>query len=179
VALATITAAMEADRARSIAERWHADDREQTGTPVIEHIRRVAMRTDPDARAVAWLHEALERTALREEELLMAGLDADELRALRLLRRTAAAHSDAVYLAHVELIAQAAGRSGELARVVKLADLRDRRVHPRRRDGWTPPYAEAVRRLAAGPYPEPPLTSFMVNCELTRPIPGSSASSFM
>jgi hypothetical protein len=142
-----MAAAMNADRARSIAERWHADERDESGALVIQHLRRVAMRSAPEARGVAWLHEVCERTALTEEELLMSGLDADELRALRLLRLTADARSDAVYLARLELIARAAGRSGHLARTVKLADLRDRRVHPLCIDGWTPPYARALRRL--------------------------------
>jgi hypothetical protein len=46
-------------------------------------------------------------------------------------------------LLHLELIAQAAGRSGRLARTVKIADLADRCLHPRvRLDGWSPPYAD-------------------------------------
>jgi hypothetical protein len=97
---------------------------------------------------VAWLHEALERTAVTERELLVAGLTSDELRALRLLNRTTDSRSDHRYLAHLELIALAAGGSGRLARIVKTADLRDRCLHPRVRcDGWSPPYARALQLL--------------------------------
>ena len=78
-----------------------------------------------DARAVAWLHEALEWTAVTEQELLIAGVTLDELRALRLLSRTADSHSDRRYLAHLfELIACATGHSGRLTRIVKTADLK-------------------------------------------------------
>jgi hypothetical protein len=137
---------MDADRARAIAQRLHAADREEDGAPLLQHLRRVAGRTPAEARSVAWLHEAFESTAVTEQELLTHGLGSEELRALRLLHRTA--RSDHVYLAHVELIARAAGRSGRLARMVKIADLEDRRLHPRvRRDGWSPPYELGLQRL--------------------------------
>jgi hypothetical protein len=51
-------------------------------------------------------------------------------------------------MAHVELIARAQGESGRLARMVKVADLEDRRLHPHvRLDGWSPPYARALLLL--------------------------------
>ena len=92
--------------------------------PVIQHVQRVATSVPGDARAVAWLHEALEWTAVTEQELLIAGLTLDELRALRLLSRTADSHSDRRYLAHLELIACATGHSRRLTRIVKTADLK-------------------------------------------------------
>ena len=131
-----------------MAERLHNGDREADGTPVIRHVQRVASTVTEEARAVAWLHEALERTAVTERELLLAGLTSDELRALRLLTRTTDSRSDRRYLAHLELIARAVGGSGRLARIVKTADLKDRCLHPRVRwDGWSPPYARALRLL--------------------------------
>jgi hypothetical protein len=133
---------MDADLARVIAQHLHASD------PILLHVRRVASRTPAEARAVAWLHEALESTEVTEQELLMYGLGTDELRALRLLRRATDSRSDDVYLAHIELIARAAGRSGRLARMVKIADLEDCRLHPRlRNDGWSPRYELGLRRL--------------------------------
>jgi hypothetical protein len=136
---------MDTDRARAIAARLHAGDRD-----LIWHLVRVVSGTPPEARAVAWLHEALESASVTEHELLAGGLTSDQLRALRLLTRTSDSRSDRVYLAHVELIALAAGRSGELARMVKLADLEDRRMHPRMRaGGWAPPYERGLERLRA------------------------------
>jgi hypothetical protein len=136
---------MDTDRARLISERLHAGDREEDGTPLLQHIRRVAHEVPAEARTVAWLHEALEWTAVPEQELLANGLTTDELRALRLLNRTHHSHSDRDYLAHLYLIARAAGSSGGLARLVKVADLEDRRLHPRvRPDGWSPPYARGL-----------------------------------
>jgi hypothetical protein len=139
---------MESNHAQAIAERLHADDLEPDGTPLLMHIERVARRTPPEAHAVAWLHEALETDVVTEQELLDQGVSADELRALRLLVWPSRSRSSRVYLAHLELVARAAGRSGRLARMVKIADLDDRRLHPRvRRDGWTPPYARGLELL--------------------------------
>ena len=140
---------MQIERARLLAERLHADHYEEDGTALLEHVRRVARRVDVDVQVVAWLHEVLEWTAVAEPELLREGLDSDELRALRLLHRADDARSDGVYLAHLRLIAVAAGRSGEMARQVKIADLQDRCLHPRvRADGWSPPYARGLALLA-------------------------------
>jgi hypothetical protein len=126
----------------------HEADREEDGTPLLRHIARVVARTPAEARTVAWLHEAVESATVTERELLGYGLDEDELRALRLLSRATHSRTVQVYLAHLELIACAAGRSGHLARKVKVADLEDRRLNPRvRPDGWSPPYELALRRL--------------------------------
>lgn len=132
----------------AIARPLHAGHREEGGSPVLRHIGRVARATPAAARAVAWLHEALESGVVTEHELLVEGLGDDELRALRLLARTTDTRSERVYLAHVDLIARAAGYSGELARLVKIADLEDRCRHPRvHPDGWSPPYERAIGRL--------------------------------
>ena len=145
---------MDSDRARAIAERWHRVDREEDGTPLLLHVRRVALRTPVDARALAWLHELLEWTCIDERELLAEGLSSEELRALRLLKRRTDSRSTIGYLGHLRLIAVAAGDSGLLARTIKLADLEDRRRHPHvRLDGWSPPYARALEILRSGVAP--------------------------
>jgi hypothetical protein len=139
---------MEIDRAQALAARLHAGEDEEDGSPVLEHVGRVARATPAEARAVAWLHEALESAPVSEHELLAHGVTTDELRALRLLARAEDSGSDYVYLAHIELIARADGHAGRLARIVKIADLEDRRDHPRvRPNGWSPPYERGLRRL--------------------------------
>jgi hypothetical protein len=139
---------MDPERAMATARRLHAGHREEGGSPVLRHIGRVARAAPAEARAVAWLHEVLESGVVTEQELLAEGLGDDELRALRLLARMTDTRSEPAYLAHIELIARAAGRSGELARSVKIADLEDRCRHPRvRADGWSPPHERALGRL--------------------------------
>jgi hypothetical protein len=46
---------MEIERARLLAERLHADDYDEDGTALLEHIRRVVCRVDADVQVVAWL----------------------------------------------------------------------------------------------------------------------------
>lgn len=141
---------METARAQDLAERLHASDREDDGTPLLHHIRRVAGLATPEARPVAWLHEALGWTAVTEQELLLEGLDDDELRALRLLHMTTVPRTARAYLAHLELVARSAGESGRLARLVKIGDLRDRLAHPLAgNDGWSPPRARGLALLLA------------------------------
>src|SRR5204862_69534 len=79
------------------------------------------------------LHEVLQTSEVSEQTLLLEGLTTGELRAIRLLSMGVPAVSDAAYLARLAFIGRAAGRSGHLARLVKIADLRDRQRHPRRR----------------------------------------------
>jgi hypothetical protein len=140
---------MEAEHARAIAARLHLGELEEDGTPLLEHVARVAAMVPGDARAVAWLHEAL-ASNVAEEDLLLAGLTNEELRALRLLNLGSLWPSDRAYLWHLDLIARSAGRSGDLARIVRIADLRDRCAHPAvRGSGWSPPYAQGLQRLTA------------------------------
>jgi hypothetical protein len=144
---------MEADRARLIAERIHLGDRDAGGEPVLAHIERVVRATPPEAQTVAWLHELLERGAVSEYELLAEGLSADQLRALRLITAPTWTRSHRIYLAHVELIARAAGWSGQAARAVKAADLDDGFAYLLTNGAaWAPPYAQA-RGLLRGTSP--------------------------
>jgi hypothetical protein len=139
---------MNVEHASELAERLLGGRRDAGGAPVIDHVRRVAAVVPEGARVVAWLHELFEYTAISEEALLDEGLSSAELRALRLLTRAGALRSDASYLAHVELIARAAGPGAELARTIKRADIADRVLNPAMRaNGWSPPYETALEML--------------------------------
>ncbi|MNM06948.1 Bifunctional (p)ppGpp synthase/hydrolase SpoT [compost metagenome] len=50
------------ERAKELARRAHAGQVEKAGRPYIEHVARVAaaVSDDPEAEAVAWLHDVLE-----------------------------------------------------------------------------------------------------------------------
>src|SRR5512132_638700 len=124
---------MDADRAKALSERLHRGQPDADGSPLIDHVRRVAAAVPSDARAVAWLHEALERTSISEQALLAEGVSPAELRALRLLTRDRDSRSTASYLGHVELIARARGEGARVARAVKRADLKDRLLTRRTR----------------------------------------------
>jgi hypothetical protein len=142
---------LSAGEAEILARVWHGADTEAEGERYLAHVARVAAASPADARAVAWLHDALERTDLPEEDLLLAGMSDDQLRALRLLTRHTPAGHDEAYLAHVGFIARAAGRAGSMARSVKHADLRDHIAHKRQlADRWAPPYRRALALLDPG-----------------------------
>jgi hypothetical protein len=141
-------APFDAEQARRLALRLHRGQLEPAGALLIAHVGRVALATPEPARPVAWLHEVLEWTSVAEQELLAAGVSEVELRALRLLNRSTARGSHEGYLAHIEMIARAGGRSGGLARSVKLADLQDRIRHDHRQaDGSRLPYEQALELI--------------------------------
>ena len=104
---------------------------------------------------VAWLHEVLEHTSISEHALLAEGLPHEGLRALRLLTRRRDSPSDAIYLAHVEMIGRASGPGADIARTVKRADLADRALNPpSRAEGWSPPYQLGLQILRDAPPPD-------------------------
>ena len=136
--------------ARRLAERAHTSVLEPNGRPIIEHVRRVAEAVPAFARRVAWLHDALEWTQLDDLDLRSAGLDAEEITAVRLLTREEGGSDDRAFLAHVRAIAEARGRAGRIARAVKRADMTDRSRHPRDPGArWIPPYERALAVIAA------------------------------
>jgi hypothetical protein len=116
---------VDAATARNIAQYSHLDRRDRFGEPIVEHVERVAAAVPEDARVVAYLHDVLEHSDTSMEELIADGLTPVEYAAIELLTRS---RSDAFEL-YVLRIAHASGRAGELARVVKLADLDDHLAH--------------------------------------------------
>jgi hypothetical protein len=111
---------------------------------MFEHVERVADAVPEDLRAIAYLHDVLERSETTAGDLRYYGLTDAERAALELLTRD----DDESYEQYVERIAAAPGCGGELARRVKLADLND---HLRQRavSSTAPDYAWARRRIQA------------------------------
>ena len=129
---------MDRTVAQQIACASHVGQRTRFGEPVIEHIERVADAVAPEAQAVAWLHDVFELTPVGRETLRACGLTTVEELSLELLTRLPAEP----YEDYISRIAAASGRSGQLARTVKLADLEDHLRHARMPAG-APPYAWA------------------------------------
>ena len=73
--------------ARDIAHHSHSGQLTRHGAPMTEHVERVAAAVPEDARAVAFLHDVLEKTDLRLDELHVRGLTPTERAALDLLTR--------------------------------------------------------------------------------------------
>lgn len=135
---------MDAAVARSIAHRSHAGQRTRHGTPMSEHVERVAAAVPEEARVVAFLHDVLEKSDTGLGELQVSGLTTVEREALELLTRAEGETFDV----HALRIAHAAGPSGRIARTIKLADLEDH-IGEAAHTLDEPPYAWARRHILA------------------------------
>ena len=105
------------EHAIAIAAIAHGGDEDKLGNPFILHPLRVMLSVDdPDARIVAVLHDVLEKTGWSAERLVREGFAPRIVRAVRALTREG--YED--YEGFVERAA-----ADQLARIVKIADLRD------------------------------------------------------
>lgn len=114
---------MSVTAARELAVRKHDEQRDRDGSLHIHHVARVADAAPPDDahQRVAWLHDVIEDSDLTAEDL-DGHLAAEELEAIVLLTHD---DPDEPYEDYVRRIIDAPGAAGELARVVKEADLLD------------------------------------------------------
>lgn len=102
--------------ARSIAADAHAGQADRGGMPYIGHPARVASMVEGDAlKAVAWLHDVVEDTALTVDDLLSRGVSPEVAGAVAAMTRT----RGEPYGDYIERV-----RRNPLARQVKIADLR-------------------------------------------------------
>ena len=133
---------MDKATARSVAHYSHVGQRDRFDEPVIEHVERVAAAVPRGAEAVAYLHDVVEHTDMDYDDLIQQGLSPVEFAALELLTRS----PEESFELYVLRIAHAAGPAGDLARVVKLADLDDHLTHDEMPAG-APPYDWGRRHI--------------------------------
>lgn len=103
--------------AENIAREAHAGQFRRDGiTPYIVHPEAVAAGvTNPEEKAVAWLHDVLEDTPTTPQNLLDAGIPENVVTAVITMTKTAGvAYND--YLVSV--------KANPLARVVKISDMK-------------------------------------------------------
>ena len=132
---------MDLQTARTVARRLHAGQLTRSGAPLIEHVERVARAVPKDARALAYLHDVLERSARGANVLRASGLTRPEYNVLNVLTRK----PGETYVDYVDRIARARGAAGRLARMIKRADLNDHLSHRAAPDA--PDYRWARRRI--------------------------------
>ncbi len=124
-------------RAKAIAHAAHAGQTDQVGDAYIEHIQGVVeltarlerfQRLSPEDQDIvlqsAWLHDTLEDTALKAEDLIRAGFDPRVIEAVEALSNKADETRDAYY--------QRILQTGALALCVKLGDLSHNSLPERR-----------------------------------------------
>lgn len=126
--------AARAARAQRFVESLYADATDLHGLPAVEHMRQVAAGCEGELKVLGWLHDVVE-DGKADPELLRRDLSLSEVEveALGLLTRP----SSLSYGDYIERIASTGGEAGEIARKVKLTDLRvnlARPPHPTRPD---------------------------------------------
>ena len=137
---------MTFEQAVEIAARELAGLEDRFGEPELQHVLRVAQAVPEEARVVAALHETVEDTDVTVEDLKRQGLSETEAQAVELLTHT----DEEPYMDYIERVVTAGGRAGELARIVKEADLRDNlsRTTPEMKD-LRERYEKALARLGS------------------------------
>lgn len=102
--------------AHEIAKRAHKGQVDKAGAPYILHPETVAsFVTKDDEKIVAYLHDVIEDTPCQLRDLENAGFSSEIIKAVDLLTRKAGQP----YKQYLKLV-----KTNELARVVKLADLK-------------------------------------------------------
>ena len=135
---------MDAAIARDIARHSHDGQMTRHGSPMVDHVERVASAVAGDERAVAFLHDALEKSDTSLDDLCRRGLTPVERGALDLLTR----RDGETFERHTLRIGDGDGPSGAIARRVKLADLDDH-IGLARDASHGPPYRWARRHVLA------------------------------
>lgn len=102
--------------AHEIAKRAHKGQVDKAGAPYILHPETVAsFVTKDDEKIVAYLHDVIEDTPCQLRDLENAGFSSEIIKAVDLLTRK----TGQSYKQYLKLV-----KTNELARVVKLADLK-------------------------------------------------------
>ncbi|SDI60435.1 HD domain-containing protein [Streptococcus equinus] len=102
--------------AHEIAKRAHKGQVDKAGAPYILHPETVAsFVTKDDEKIVAYLHDVIEDTPCQLRDLENAGFSSEIIKAVDLLTRK----TSQSYKQYLKLV-----KTNELARVVKLADLK-------------------------------------------------------
>lgn len=130
----------ELEMAERIARGAHTGQKDTvTGADYITHVERVvAMVEGDEAKAVAWLHDVLEDSETTSADLVRAEISDDVRLAVERLTRG--------YEPYTEYISTIRVCGPELARVVKLADLRDH-LQPNCPARLRPRYEAALKEL--------------------------------
>jgi len=113
--------------------------------PVREHLEAVARAVSRDAWPIAFFHDVLEDGVL-SRAVLDVLLDPHELAAVEILTR----RDHVTYAEYIDTVCAASGIAGEMAREVKIADVRHNlsRLTPER-ESLRPRYENALQKLTA------------------------------
>ena len=125
-------ASSQALGAEIIARHAHEHQVDKGGRPYVLHLEAVAAQVHGDEmQATAWLHDIIEDTPVGEQDLRNMGFNDVVVEAVLLLTHT----HESTRQEYLNRIRDAKGPAGELARAVKIADLRHNMSEERRLPG--------------------------------------------
>lgn len=125
--------------AKQIAREAHAGQLDKGGQPYIGHPEAVAEMLDGDVpRAAAWLHDVVEDTDWTLDDLRERGVSEEIVRVVDALTRR---KGEETYAEYIERVA-----TDDLARQVKVADLRHNSDPMRWRHGMRPSLRKRYKR---------------------------------
>ena len=105
------------EKALELARKYHSGQVDKAGKPYINHILRVAENCKTEKqKIVALLHDIIEDTEITKEDLYYFGFNQEVVEAVGILTK----RSDILYDDYIRRI-----RNNELARQVKICDLKD------------------------------------------------------
>lgn len=117
----TALSSSHAFSAEIVARNAHGTQVDKRGEPYVLHLKAVAAQVKgDDAKAVAWLHDIVEDTPVGPQDLRNMSFPEHIVEAVLLLTHT----HESTRQEYLVRIRDAAGEAGELAREVKVADLR-------------------------------------------------------
>lgn len=145
------------DLAIQVASNALAGQTDKSGHPAILHALRVMFAVPAEAQAVAVMHDVAEDTDLTLDDLALDFAPVDVAAIDLLTRPPTGAPSRPTYAMYILRIVYAPGEAGRIARLVKVADLKDNlsRPLPDSRD-LVERYVEALAALRATPDPRNP-----------------------
>lgn len=107
--------------AELVARHAHSGQVDKRSEPYVLHLQAVAAQVEgDDAKAVAWLHDIIEDTPVGPQDLRNMSFPEHIVEAVLLLTHT----HESTRQEYLVRIRDAEGEAGELAREVKVADLR-------------------------------------------------------
>lgn len=107
--------------AELVARHAHSGQVDKRSEPYVDHLEAVAAQVEgDDAKATAWLHDIIEDTPIGEQDLRNMSFPKHVVEAVLLLTHT----HESTRQEYLVRIRDAKGEAGELARAVKIADLR-------------------------------------------------------
>lgn len=103
-------------KAETIARKAHEGQYRKDGSPYIQHVEKVVIQLqgDPEAQAVAWLHDVLEDTDMTTKDLLSQGISPKVVEVVTILTQK----REQRFKDYIDLVS-----SHKLATKVKKADL--------------------------------------------------------